>query len=120
MDRLKFLRGFPEFAHVQHISHCVASLPKEDICVDIADDIQKFIFAPDPVTGIPRSDIALTLSKDTRPEIQQYLQQVLQKPLPSGVRSMDGDTVLDMVKSRRETLTEYANRLRELSQAKKD
>lgn len=81
------------------------------------DDMLKLIFAPDPCTGLPRSDLAIMLSKDSAPEVARYIQETLQRPLhDSGPASApDADTALDTMRNRSEDFVAYAERLRELA-----
>lgn len=37
------------------------------------DPLQGLIFAADPVTGLPRSDLQIIMSKDSNPEVSQYI-----------------------------------------------
>lgn len=107
---LEQLREYPEFAGLTHIPE---SSKNETLSVEVADDLQRAIFAPDPITGIPRSDLGLILSKDCRPEVAQYIQNTLMRPRADKV-APDADMALAAVKSRTETVAEYAERLREL------
>lgn len=70
------------------------------------------IFAPDPITGIPSSDLAFVLSKDAAPEVSQYIRDNLLRPIGSVSSCDDADAALDMTKMRRETGVEYADRIR--------
>lgn len=80
----------------------------------LESEIERQIFAPDPATGKPRSDLAIVLNEHTRPEVEAYVKQRLMRPLPTSPRTDDIDLVLDSVKSSGESFEEYANRLREL------
>lgn len=82
------------------------------------DDLYESIFAPDPFTGVPRSDISIMMSKDTRPEVAQYIRDTLMHPR-SGISTDDPDFALATVKSRQETIAQYADRLRELVSSQK-
>lgn len=91
--------------------------PKDSISVEEdKDNILSLIFAPDPLTGFPRSDLALIMSKDAAPEVSQYIRETLMKPIsdigPSG--APDADTALDTMRAKNEGLTEYAERLRSI------
>lgn len=77
-----------------------------------SDELVRTLFAPDPVTGVPRSDIAIVMSKDTSPEVSQYIRDTLMRPLPaSSSCGDDADFALESVKSESESLTEYCDRL---------
>lgn len=108
------LRDFPEF---RNNTFSMSVTPVSDTFFDTKKDpIMDSIFAPNPITGFPSPDLALAYSKDTRPEISQYLQEVLMKPIPSSVGSDSADLALESVKSRYESMENYANRLREIVQ----
>lgn len=76
--------------------------------------LMQHIFAPDPITGIPSSDLAFVLSKDAAPEVSQYIRDNLMRPIGNTSSCEDADAALDMTKMRRETGIEYADRLRSL------
>lgn len=76
------------------------------------DEVGELIFAPDPRTGIPRSDLALIMSNSARPEVAEYIRQTLQRPLPDSERSVNADDALRFTKSPRESLESYGDRLR--------
>lgn len=78
------------------------------------DEFTSLIFAPDPVTGIPRSDLAVIMSKDTAPEIAQYIQSHFQSPLPSSPGVDDPDVAIDGIKRPGESIDQYAERLRQI------
>ena len=82
------------------------------------DELTESIFAPDPLTGVPRSDIALMMSKDTRPEVAQYIRDTLQQPRQS-ISTDDPDFALSTIKDRRESIQAYADRLRSMFQSPK-
>lgn len=79
----------------------------------VEDPMLSLIFAPDPATGNPSSDLALT-TRTNSPELQRYIQSVLHNPVPSSAGVDDPDMVLDMQKDPFESLEVYANRLREI------
>lgn len=88
------------------------------------DDIQAQIFAPDPLTGVPRSDLYFALTRDTTPEIAQYIQEHLLSSLPSSSRAQNADDALFAMKSKSESIEAYAERIRnfvkEQNQSKND
>lgn len=80
------------------------------------EELTRLIFAPDPQTGIPRSDLAVIMSKDAAPEIAQYIQEHLMQPLPDSVNAGDDpDLALAGIKQRDVSFDEYANGLREIA-----
>lgn len=114
---------FPNFAHLsredyeKHIAFVQKAHERKKKVVHSDSEqnsLIKFIFAPDPNTGVPRSDLAFSMSKDTSPEVAQFIRDTLQRPIETGERTDDVDLALDSVKSRSESLTQYADRLREI------
>lgn len=79
----------------------------------VEDPLLTLIFAPDPVTGNPSSDLALT-TRTNSPELQRYIQSVLHNPVPSSAGIDDPDMALDMQKDPFESFEVYASRLREI------
>lgn len=113
---LERINAYREFKTLNRIR-----LPKEDdftVFDGVSDPIQAEIFAPDPETGFPRSDIALMLNKDTAPEIRQYIQDNILRAIPGtadfGSDDASADLALQMVKTRHESLVQYSNRLRDI------
>ena len=82
------------------------------------DAVLKLIFAPDPQTGIPRSDLGLLLDKQTEPEVAAYIRENLARPLLSSTGVPDADTALEMARDYGESFEAYANRLRSLCSSK--
>lgn len=78
------------------------------------DSLINFIFAPDPLTGVPRSDLAFSMSKDISPEVAQFIRDNLQRPIEMNERTENPDLAIDTIKSRSETLIEYADRIKEI------
>ena len=75
------------------------------------DGLLAEIFAPDPVTGMPRSDLHIQLSGSFDPKIQEYIRRTLQQPLPSDVGSLDPDVVIANARKFNETIDDYVGRL---------
>lgn len=111
------LRALPEYAHISDEELSREYKPVDELkpeSLDL-DDIQKVLYAPDPKTGTPRSDLAVIMSKNNHAEVADYIQRSLMGSLPSVAGSDDPDLVLDSIKDKRESLVQYAERLRELS-----
>ena len=64
------------------------------------DAVMDVIFAPNPFTGYPSSDLSLLLSDKTRPEVQNYIKNYLCQPveLPKGIDNPD--ITLDTLQTR--------------------
>lgn len=88
-------------------------LPREYDTQEV-DPIMREIFAPNPVTGKPQSDLHIIYSQNHNPMIAEYIKNTLANPMPEGARIDDPDAALEMTKSRLETVQEYAQRLQEL------
>lgn len=77
-----------------------------------ADVLIGDIFVIDPVTQYPKSDISMFLSSETSPEVKQFIQEQLQRPLP--VADSPGISDDDMSKYSRqgnESKSDYLNRI---------
>lgn len=93
-----------------------------------SDNILNLIFAPDPVSGIPRSDLAVMYSKDTAPEISQYVRDTLMQPIAPSITDENGnpvfcpdaDAALDTMRNKGESFVEYAERLRSFGKSNDD
>ena len=110
MRNLAFINLFPHYSHITEEN--LVPVPKfESVDIESQDPLISTIFAPDPDTGIPRSDLAVVMSRDTSPEISQFIRDTLMRPLPDGVTSADSDAALEFVKGRSERLGQYAQRL---------
>lgn len=109
---------FSEFAHMDssRVSPrpCFLDGDFEDVFIS-QDDVLSTIFAPDPSTGFPRSDLHLVLSKDSAPEVSQYVRDTLMRPLSSSSSVVDdADVAIESVRLRNEDIITYGNRLREI------
>lgn len=79
--------------------------------IDIADDIAKMIFAPDPVTGLPQNDIKMFKSSMS-PEIAAYVQSNLLKPITdNSVGFQSPDEAINSLRQVGESINDYAERL---------
>lgn len=115
MSRLNL---FPEFSSIsaEQLSPKTKFFER---CLPSGDDLLVTIFAPDPLTGVPRSDLGIVMSKDKSPEVAQFIRDTLMHPIPDdSVRSDDADFAISSVKDRRESITAYASRLRSLVNSK--
>lgn len=76
------------------------------------DGLLTAIFAPDPVTSMPRSDLHIALSGSLDPTTQEYIRRALQRPIPeTGVGHPDPDVVLDNARKHNESIDAYVQRL---------
>ena len=95
--------------------HCgPTSLPVVDgVHKNDVDNILSEIFAPDPITGAPKGDIAYYLSPDGNPMIKQWLETHLLAP--RGVISSNGqyddDTIAEYSRNADESVDSYRERI---------
>lgn len=70
------------------------------------------IFAPDPVTGNPNSDLFIRLQGD--PTMREYIDRYLSNPVPSVAKidEENKDLALNLVKSKYESASQYIERIR--------
>lgn len=113
--------AFPCYSHMssERLERSKPNIyPSEDEVLKMSsvstDEVVSLIFAPDPVTGIPRSDLGVIMSKDSAPEVAQYIRDNLLRGVSSPSGADDPDFVLDSMRSRGESLDSYSERLREL------
>lgn len=81
------------------------------------DGILKVIFAPDPITGKPRSDLALVFNKSVDPEISQYIKTHLMQARKRDALASDPDTAMELTKDSFESVSSYYARLRSIADA---
>lgn len=80
-----------------------------------ADLILQQIYAPDPVTRLPCSDITCFLSSDTPVEVRNFIEQNLMKPMTAeqvGISAdVDSDTIAELTRGVNEDAHVYAERV---------
>lgn len=108
----KYIRNFTEF-------HNLADVPIQRVIVPSLAPVKKqdemisLIYAPDPVTGLPSSDVGMLLKHQDRPEIQRYIQQRLQFAHES-VKGVDNpDDALSAIRAYKEDIRSYAQRMKD-------
>lgn len=89
---------------------------KVDNSHDLLIDI---IFAPNPVTGLPQSDIGIILSKDKNPEIANYIKENLLSSRSSSSTD-DVDEALATVKTPSMSMSVYKKGLINFINSHKD
>lgn len=89
-------------------------VPQSNVDIVQQDSLLQEIFAPDPVTGKPRSDLHFVYSKDYNPVVSEYIRQNLARPINVGTVLDDPEDALILTKSRFEDLQEYSQRLQEI------
>lgn len=78
------------------------------------DTILQDIFAPDPLTGNPSSDVFVESTR-VNDALRDYIVNVLRKPINEGSRLSSADEALEFGRSIDETREEYVNRIIELT-----
>lgn len=71
------------------------------------------IFAPDPVTLNPRSDLHFMFTSDSSPVVSEFIRSTLARPVVSGSVTDDPDNALESMQLRGESSQDYALRLSE-------
>lgn len=99
---------FKEFGRVI-VAHVDSALRDVDVQ---QDKFLEEIFAPDPRTGVPRSDLHFIFSADKSPAVAEYVQNVLQMNHKGSISSLpdDPDSALDLVQGRM-TDAQYVEKL---------
>lgn len=114
LRQIKLLFPFGNIAE-NNTKREINETPSIDIRQRQGEQLSELLFAPDPNTGIPRSDIALVMSADTRPEIAQYIRDNLLRPDPyAKLGSENADVALEMVQGKYESTEKYVERLTQL------
>lgn len=83
------------------------------------DNLIDVIFAPNPVTGLPQSDIGIILSKDRNPEIANYIKDNLLSSRSSSSTD-DVDEALATVKTPSMSMSDYKKGLLNFINSHKD
>lgn len=87
---------------------------KESSFVDKNDNILNEIYAPDPNTGFPRSDISVILSHSTDPVVTEFVNKVILSPSPSENYGDNKDIALELVRQYGENESSYIDRLQSI------
>lgn len=79
-----------------------------------SDEMTKLIFAPDPITGNPSSDIGLIMSKQAEPAVAEYIRTHLATPVQEVAGASTPDEAEACAPHRGETRSAYISRLRDI------
>lgn len=85
-------------------------------------ELFSFIYAPDPMTKLPTGDLQMFMSKDTNPEIRDFIQRNLMQPTstpPTDVKLSDDD-IKALSRAPGESRSSYAARVRSYLDSYKD
>ena len=117
---LENAKRLPHYCHIKDDSRFDGTPQVLPEVLPENDAITKLIFAPDPHTGIPSSDLGMLMSRQATPEVSKYIHDVLQRPI--GVKSglPDADSALEMAREYGESYESYANRLRSICSPKQE
>lgn len=87
--------------------------PKTD--VSDKDNVFGMIYAPDPLTGRPRSDLGTYLSENTNPLVRDFIERQLRTDFSqynaNVPADIDAGTIALLTRDRKETLEEYVSRV---------
>lgn len=109
VTKLPSFRGFEGIERVQKQMSVSPPVPIPK------DGLLSAIFAPDPETGMPRSDLHIQLSGSLDPNVQEYIRRTFQRPLPSSdVGHENPDVVLDSARNYNERIDDYVLRLKNM------
>lgn len=78
------------------------------------DEMTKLIFAPDPITGNPSSDIGLLMSKQAEPAVAEYIRTHLATPVQEVAGASTPDEAEACSPHRGESRSAYISRLRDI------
>ena len=116
MDRNvnKLAASFPAFRMIG--AFCVVDCEEVEMKNDSQNQLLDVIYAPDPFTGLPQSDIAVYLSDKVDPAIREFVasQLMTPNPNPQGVDDANSDILYDLVRQDGESVSDYAVRVREM------
>lgn len=88
-------------------------LPKTD--VSDKDNVFGMIYAPDPLTGRPRSDLGTYLSENTNPLVRDFIERQLRTDFSQYNQNVPADidegTIALLTRDRTETVEEYVGRV---------
>lgn len=115
----KYFNNLLALKRVEH-SPIKVDTKRLPLVVDEQNPLLEIIYAPDDVTGLPSSDIAVFMSPKTSPEVRQYIQQNLMQavtPVKSQFASdVDFETAVSLQRGMSESLSDYASRVSAFAQ----
>lgn len=113
-DTKKLAASFPAFRFIG--SPCVVDIEEVDIKNDSENQLLDVIYAPDPFTRLPQSDVAVYLSDKVDPSIREFVASQLMTPNPEvkGVDDVNSEILFDLVRQDGESTLDYANRINQI------
>ena len=112
---MRRINRFPEFAHLPDDYEKVSyDRSPEMMPLDPGQaELQSVVYAADPVTGLPTTDIARIMSVDSNPQVAQFIRDNLMAPNPNYQPGVDDpDLALDCIPRDGENFEQFSNRLR--------
>ena len=111
----RFIKSMSMFAGVEDISSNgvvdPAYVPSESNMMDILNEI----FSVDPISGLPKGDLAYYLSPDGNPDVKLWLENNLLKPRSiatgSSVEGVSDDLIAECARRSDESAFDYALRM---------
>lgn len=110
----KLAASFPAFRLIG--APGVVDITEVEVKHDSDNQLLDVIYAPDPFTGLPQSDIAVYLSDKVDPAIREFVASQLMQPNPDikGVSDEQSDILFDLIRQDGESVADYAVRVREI------
>lgn len=108
-----FTKGYKNVEVSNSVSELETFTVKHGVGED--DSILSDIFAPDPVTGLPSSDLFVE-ANHVNDTLREYITNVLRRPLTESERLDNADDVLSYARGIDETKAEYLKRIVEITQ----
>lgn len=95
------------------VSKCACIYKVSSKKEDAASQLCSVIFAPDPVTNLPKSDIAIYLDPNVDPAVRDFIKVNLMQEIPSteGVPDEFSDMLVDLIRGEDESVAAYAQRV---------
>ena len=109
--------SFPAFNFIKGRADIECSLSEKK--VDATDQLFDVVYAPDPWTRLPQSDIAVYLSDKVDPAIKEFVAANLLQPhsCPDGVPDVQSELLFDLVRGDNESVADYALRVQSIIQS---
>lgn len=110
--------GYREFQQILSIDFVDPGKKETEPFIESSEDsLLKGIYVPDSITGLPQSDISVFMSKNTSPEVREFIRQQVMSP--NGVSpdasvqysSLDDDVIVQLTRNQSESLDDYRNRV---------
>lgn len=115
MKRNNF-KGLAHFDGIDFDSRCEVIVPDYEVIESQLEGVLSEIFSVDPITGLPKGDIAYFLSKDGNPQVKAWLETNLLSPRArqtgTSIEGVTDDFIAEYARNDGENVMDYASRLR--------